>query len=127
MGAQRVGMPTWLDVYPLKSETATWNPQKPVFVDVGGGFGHQCAGLLEQYTDLKGQVVLQDLPQTLAHAMPLPNVQVMEHDFFQPQPVKGMVQREIMEYMLANKLKAQNITIFAIFYTIGTTKNAWQY
>lgn len=90
MGAQRVGMPTWLDVYPVKDETSTWAPQKPVFVDVGGGFGHQCAALQAQYPDLRGQIILQDLPQALAHAMPLPNVKIMEHDFFQPQPVKGL-------------------------------------
>lgn len=92
MTAQRVGMPTWLDVYPVKDETSTWDPQKPVLVDVGGGFGHQCAALQAQYPDLKGEIVLQDLPQTLAHAMPLPNVKVMEHDFFKPQPVKGSSQ-----------------------------------
>lgn len=90
MGAQRAGMPTWLDVYPLKDETSTWDPQKPVLVDVGGGFGHQCAALQARYPDLKGRIILQDLPQALAHAMPLPNVKVMEHDFFQPQPAKGL-------------------------------------
>jgi len=90
MAAQRAGMPTWLDVYPVKDETSSWDPQKPVLVDIGGGIGHQCAALQAQYPDLKGDIVLQDLPQTLAHAMALPNVKVVEHDFFQPQPVKGL-------------------------------------
>lgn len=89
MQGQRVGTPNWLTVFPVEEETKAWNPHKAVFVDVGGGFGHQCAALQAMYPDLPGQIVLQDLPQTLSMAMPLPKIDMMQHDFFQPQPIKG--------------------------------------
>ncbi|KAL8832108.1 MAG: hypothetical protein Q9191_000465 [Dirinaria sp. TL-2023a] len=89
MQGQREGMPTWLTVYPVQEETKGWDAGKAVFVDVGGGFGHQCAAFRNKYPDLRGQIILQDVPQAIANAMHVPGVELMEHDFFQPQPVKG--------------------------------------
>ena len=91
MAAQRHGLPTWLDVYPIADGTRQWDPQNAVFVDVGGGFGHQCAALQATYPHLPGQIILQDLPQATAHALPLPGVKIMTHDFFQPQPIQGKI------------------------------------
>lgn len=86
---QREGMPTWLSVYPVEKETSNWSPDRPVFVDVGGGLGHQCAALKHKYPQLPGRVILQDLPHAIQTALPTPGVEKMEHDFFGPQPVKG--------------------------------------
>ncbi|KAF7508283.1 hypothetical protein GJ744_009428 [Endocarpon pusillum] len=89
MMQQREGMPTWLTVYPVVRETKEWDPERPVFVDVGGGLGHQCAALKAKYPDLRGRVILQDLPHAIEAALSTPGVQNMVHDFFSPQPVKG--------------------------------------
>ncbi|KAF9884826.1 hypothetical protein FE257_001242 [Aspergillus nanangensis] len=65
--------------------------QRPLFVDVGGGHGHQCRSLLKKYPALssrKGSIVLQDLPQSL-DGVDVNNLEVMSHDFFTAQPVKG--------------------------------------
>lgn len=61
----------------------------PVFVDVGGSFGQQCARLKAKYPDLLGKVVCQDLPATLEHAPQIPGVEFMAQDFFKPNAVKG--------------------------------------
>ena len=95
MTTQRQGLPTWLSVYPVSEETKGWSPEKPVFVDVGGGFGHQCAALRAHYPELPGRIILQDLPHATEHAIAMENVEVMVHDFFQPQPIKGKVSRFI--------------------------------
>lgn len=89
MQAQREGMPTWLTVYPVEEETKDWDTGKAVFVDVGGGFGHQCAAFGNKYPDIRGQIILQDVPQAIANAIQVPGMGMMEHDFFQPQPIKG--------------------------------------
>lgn len=91
MAVQREGLPTWLSVYPINEETKGWNPENPVFVDVGGGIGHQCLALKTKFPQLPGRVVLQDLPPALEHAIPMQNVEVLVHDFFEPQPIKGML------------------------------------
>jgi len=90
MAAQRHGMPTWLDAYPLEKATRGLSPERPLFVDIGGGLGHQCIALRERFPQLGGKVILQDIPQTLTHAIPHDKVEVMVQDFFEPQDIKGM-------------------------------------
>jgi hypothetical protein len=61
-------------------------------VDVGGADGHVLQLILDQFSEIGGTFVLQDLPDTVAKVPADLNkrIKVMEHDFFQPQPVKGL-------------------------------------
>ena len=66
-------------------------------VDVGGSRGHVSAFLAQSFPNI--HFIVQDLPSTTVDAEPaqsyvLPEdmkeiVRVMEHDFFEPQPVQG--------------------------------------
>lgn len=94
MGAQREGVRTWLDAFDVENEIigqaeAQADTERPLFVDVGGGSGQQCQALRARVPDLKRQIVLQDLPQVVALAGKLKGVEVMAHDFWCEQPVKG--------------------------------------
>lgn len=83
---------SWLSVYPVAREVKSWDAKdnsKVIYVNIGGGIGHQCKQFKEKYPDLPGRVILQDLPHSIAKALPTPGVENMEHDFFQPQPIKG--------------------------------------
>lgn len=80
---------SWLDVYPVAAEAADWPAEQPLFVDAGGALGHQCAKFKEEFPNLKGRVVLQDLPHTIQRALCTPGVENMVHDLFDPQPVIG--------------------------------------
>ncbi|KAH6668493.1 hypothetical protein B0J14DRAFT_675301, partial [Halenospora varia] len=52
---------TWLDVVDFVNEFASvTSPETILFVDIGGGNGHQCEELFNRYPDLKGRVVLED-------------------------------------------------------------------
>ncbi|KAF7596441.1 hypothetical protein BBP40_001748 [Aspergillus hancockii] len=62
---------------------------RPFLVDVGGGHGHQCIQLLNKFPNLSGWLVLQDLPQAVDKLPSIDGVDVVAHDFFQPQEVKG--------------------------------------
>ncbi len=79
----------WLDECPFQRETLGWDVNQPVFVNVGGNVEHYCALFKTRFPAVPGRVILQDLPSTLAHAMQTSGVQALEHDFFEPQPIKG--------------------------------------
>ncbi|CAI7676504.1 unnamed protein product [Penicillium palitans] len=63
--------------------------EKPFFVDVGGGHGHQCIELGKKYPNLLGYLVLQDLPEAVKNLAPIDGVKAEAYDFFQPQPIIG--------------------------------------
>ncbi|KAK8006929.1 hypothetical protein PG989_000919 [Apiospora arundinis] len=83
----------WLDVFDIeqaaKSATGSGATNKPVFVDVGGGLGHQSARLVNRFPQLKGHVVHQDKDTTIQMAGKLEGVDSRAHDFFTPQTVKN--------------------------------------
>lgn len=82
---------SWLTVYPVEEELRAWDdPQKPVYVNIGGGIGHQCAQFKDKYPNVPGRVILQDLAHSIDKALPTPGVENMVHNFFEPQPVKGI-------------------------------------
>lgn len=89
MAARRQAAETWLSVYPVEEETKDWNPELPVYVNIGGSIGHQCAEFKQKYPHVPGRVILQDLQHSIDHALQTPGVENMVHNFFQPQPVKG--------------------------------------
>ena len=64
----------------------------PIFVDIGGGHGFQCAafGAAAAAAGWPGRVIHQDLPGTLAAAPAYPGVAKMEQDFFSRQQIRGM-------------------------------------
>lgn len=64
--------------------------EKPFFVDVGGGHGHQCIELGKKYPNLLGYLVLQDLPEAVKNLAPIEGVKAEAYDFFQPQPIIGL-------------------------------------
>ncbi|KAK4494655.1 hypothetical protein PRZ48_014011 [Zasmidium cellare] len=59
-----------------------------VFVDVGGGHGHQAVSLRKSFPKERGRFILQDLPQVVDGKV-LDDVEVMAHDMMKEQPVKG--------------------------------------
>lgn len=92
MIAHHEGMPMWLTVFPFKEISSNFDYKKPLFVDVGGGVGHQCLAVQKAHPQLvgPGRIFLQDFKETLQHALPMEGVDNMVYDFFTPQPVKGM-------------------------------------
>lgn len=63
--------------------------ERPFLVDVGGGYGHQCVQLREKYPNLRGRLVLQDLPETVNKLQPIDGVKIMVQDFFEKQAIEG--------------------------------------
>lgn len=86
----REGQKIWLDVYPFEEDLChNLAPETPLFVDIGGGIGVQCMTLRNRFPRTPGRIILQDLSQTLEHAMAGEGFEKMVYDFWTPQPIKG--------------------------------------
>lgn len=100
MATLRDGMPNWFDVVDFRREVlggheTTTDAATPLFVDVGGAMGQQCISFRQKHPDLRGRIILQDQAPVVSQiqAAPLPGfegIEAMAHDFFQPQPIRGM-------------------------------------
>lgn len=91
MANWNVGHKDWCDFYPVLDRLgheASRDPSAVMMVDVGGGLGHQAAALKRKFPKLPGRFIVQDLAQSLPSSPP-DGVEVMEHDFFAKQPIKG--------------------------------------
>lgn len=78
-------------IYPWE-RLADSDPERTLFVDIGGGPGAAIAAILSAHPELPASgFVLQDLPNVIELArQSLPaGVQLQPHDFFTPNPVKG--------------------------------------
>jgi hypothetical protein len=81
----------FVGLYPWGRLAGT-DPQRPLFVDIGGGPGHAIAAILAAHPNLSASgFILQELPKVIDSAKQfLPaSVQLQSHDFFTLNPVKG--------------------------------------
>jgi demethylsterigmatocystin 6-O-methyltransferase len=81
----------WGDSFPVEKEIGSFeaSPEKPILVDVGGGYGQQSINFKKRLPNVSGRVIVQDVPSTLSQAKPVEGIEFIEHDFFQPQTIKG--------------------------------------
>lgn len=95
MSAIRGGRKFWADWYDVKARVLdgfNFQQGEVLLVDVGGGNGHDLETFIQKHPQTAGHLVLQDLKSTVAGLEGKgldPRIRVMEHDFFQEQPVKG--------------------------------------
>ena len=61
-----------------------------LLVDIGGGRGKLLERFRQQRPDLKGRMVLQDLPKVIEGRETANGVEYLVHDFFTPQCIKGL-------------------------------------
>ncbi|KAF4633855.1 hypothetical protein G7Y89_g4256 [Cudoniella acicularis] len=92
MIAQRSSTPNCFNFYPIEEQCKNWPAEKPIFVDMGGASGQQCAEFKKRFPLLRGRVILQDMPAVIEDARLqglAEGVEAMVHDFYTPQVVKG--------------------------------------
>lgn len=82
---------------------AVENESDVLLVDMGGSLGHDVSEFCRKWPDAKGRLVLQDLPEVASQARQQSlhkSIDVMDHDFFTEQPVKGTY-RSLRSYLVA--------------------------
>lgn len=61
-----------------------------LFVDVGGGRGESLRIFRRNHPELRGRIIVEDLPKVVEGQEVEEGVDAIGHDFFTPQPVRGM-------------------------------------
>jgi demethylsterigmatocystin 6-O-methyltransferase len=80
------------DLYPFESEIGPQiaSAEEVAIVDVGGGYGHVLEDVKRHIPGLKGRLIVQDLPETVAKAKLSDGIEAVAYDFFaDQQPIKG--------------------------------------
>ncbi|KAK4905576.1 hypothetical protein LTR49_025145 [Elasticomyces elasticus] len=90
MGIQDLVPLSSIPVFPFAERLSQICDDTVALVDVGGGHGSYLDSWRKAYPNLKGCIVLQDLP-TVIDEINLITVdfELMAHDFFTPQPIVG--------------------------------------
>jgi demethylsterigmatocystin 6-O-methyltransferase len=89
MSVRHWGMAQWHEVYPVEEKLKGLEPEQVFFVDVGGGIGTQSVALRKKFPTLKNRFILEDIPDTVAQAIPHPGVETLPFNFFEPQVITG--------------------------------------
>ncbi|RAL01564.1 sterigmatocystin 8-O-methyltransferase precursor [Aspergillus ibericus CBS 121593] len=94
MTLKQQATPNWFDWFDIRGSILDGfnsnSADNVLMVDVGGGEGHYLHALNEKLPSLPGRLVLQDLPHVVSSIEnPPKGTELMPHDFFTPQPVKG--------------------------------------
>jgi hypothetical protein len=80
--------------YPVEEKLisgAKTGPEEVFIVDVGGNKGHDLEEFKSKWPNSPGRLILQDQPHVLKEITTLNRaVEPMVHDFYTPQPIKGM-------------------------------------
>lgn len=88
MSFRRRGM-DWFEFFPVEERLRVSKSSDPLIVDVGGGRGQDLKKFKEHFSDLRGKLILQDLPAVIEGAQALPGIEIQSHDFFKKQPVQN--------------------------------------
>lgn len=86
---------SWVNIYPVTNlvDGQTENVAKaksPFVVDVGGGIGRDMENFRQVLLPRVVNLMVQDLPSVIAQGKSkYSNIEFMEHDFFQEQPIHG--------------------------------------
>jgi hypothetical protein len=93
MAVQASSKTMWADdgAYPVKERLGNSKEDEVLVVDIGGGAGHDLLGFKKRHPEVKGRLVLEELPYVIGQVEKgkLDGVELVEHDFYTPQPIKG--------------------------------------
>jgi hypothetical protein len=96
MAVQASSKTMWADdgAYPVKERLGNSKEDEVLVVDIGGGAGHDLLGFKKRHPEVKGRLVLEELPYVIDQVDKgkLDGVELVEHDFYTPQPIKGASQ-----------------------------------
>ena len=106
MSSYREDRAEFLDVFPAKEQLIQEcdGSGKVLFVDVGGGRGQEVMKLRERFPDATGRMVLQDQEDVISQVTESDGMELMVHDFFTPQPVKGEYSNLVEWHAMSSKL-----------------------
>jgi hypothetical protein len=90
MAGQRFNRVNWFDFFPVEEQLLKGMGPDVLLVDIGGAQGFELQSFQSRFPHAQGELVLQDLPDTIDSITDLDSsIRREKHNFFTPQPVKG--------------------------------------
>lgn len=81
----------WLSVDEVLLDNFRPSEDAVLLVDVGAGRGHDLKAFRTKHPNARGRLILQELPKVVEQIVDLDeSIERTPHNFFDPQPVKGM-------------------------------------
>ena len=84
----------WIDWFPIEQVALNGYNESIsefMFVDVGGGKGHEGEIVVKRFPDVKGRFIVEDLPFVIDNITDLnPRIERLAYDYREEQPIKGM-------------------------------------
>jgi hypothetical protein len=111
---------SWFDIYPYSNllepeRDGNSDNDSVLLVDMGGNIGHDLERFRLAHPDQASRLVLQDRPEVIAASLCPDPVQKMSHDFFKPQPIKGMLFYRALVQFQGERLIALLTTQIVVF------------
>lgn len=129
MAARRVGTQLqWFDIFPAETlidDKPLRDSNEVLVCDVGGGQGHEIAKFHERFPDKVGRLVLEDLARSFQGVKLPAKIEMVAHDFFQPQPVKGQYKWPVKAYDWIDISVDNNHSIGARIYYMRQIIHDW--
>lgn len=80
----------WFDVYPVQERVQDVTDSTTLLVDIGGNAGLDVIAFKKKFPELKGKLIIEDLPVVIEIIKDLPEgIEAVAYDFFTPQPFEG--------------------------------------
>ena len=116
----------WLDWFPFWEEIVKGfegGSDAVLVVDVGGSHGSELLKTRHKYPSAPGRLILQDMREVIERAQKTEVFEATAHDFFEPQPIKGIFIPFYTDFMKVQftGTQAQDFTISATSCTTGWT------
>lgn len=109
MSSKEMQSPGWVEWFPIRERLLASGDRdqglerqssEVLLVDIGGGTGHDLKLFRRHLPDAKGKLILQDLEGVISRIDTDGDLEATVHDFFTPQPIKGMKSQSHMSYVL---------------------------
>ncbi|KAL9073516.1 MAG: hypothetical protein Q9157_004721 [Trypethelium eluteriae] len=93
MQGVRGSRPQWIEWFPVRERILAGFEERQdavLLIDVAGGRGHDVEAFKHKFSEVKGKLILQDLPAVISDIKTLDeDIQRQEYDFFTPQTIQG--------------------------------------
>ncbi|TVY82819.1 Demethylsterigmatocystin 6-O-methyltransferase [Lachnellula suecica] len=104
-------------------ETSVRSSDGVLLVDVGGGRGKIINEVRKSRPDLKGRMIVQDLPKEIEGREEAEGIESMTYDFFTPQPIKDSACRSILQQIFSAMKKGYSrlVIMDAVLPNVGAS------
>jgi hypothetical protein len=136
MSGVRMGKVPWFKLFPVETELYRGLKQEEdavLVVDVGGGGGHDLEQFKAEFPNIRGRLIVQDLPATIDQISQIyTGIEFVKYEFLTPKLVKGKLlplrtENHEKASLIFRSHQAQELITSIVFSMTGLTRNVVPY